>query len=114
MKKKTVMRSCLALLLALMMVCSLVACTRGVEKTGVWENATYTKDTELGSGEKTVTVLVVAEEQTVTFTIHTDKTTLREAMEIDPALSGVDLLYTEGVLSDMMEGQKEKLKRFFE
>ena len=38
---------------------------------------------------------------------------LREAMEIDPALSGVDLIYTEGVLSDMMEAQKEKLKRFF-
>ena len=38
---------------------------------------------------------------------------LREALEIDPALSGVDLIYTEGVLSDMMEAQKEKLKRFF-
>ena len=38
---------------------------------------------------------------------------LREAMEIDPALAGVDLLYTEGVLSDMMEGQKDRLKRFF-
>ena len=38
---------------------------------------------------------------------------LREAMEIDPALAGVDLLYTEGVLSDMMEAQKDKLKRFF-
>ena len=38
---------------------------------------------------------------------------LRTAMEVDPALAGVDLLYTESVLSDMMEGQKEKLKRFF-
>jgi len=38
---------------------------------------------------------------------------LREALEIDPALMGIDLLYTEGVLSDMMEAQKEKLKRFF-
>lgn len=38
---------------------------------------------------------------------------LREAMEIDPALSGIDLLYAEGLLSDMMEGQKEKLPRFF-
>ena len=38
---------------------------------------------------------------------------LREAMECDPALAGVDLLYTEGVLSDMMEAQKDKLKRFF-
>ncbi|MBP3426842.1 MAG: hypothetical protein J6M47_01110 [Clostridia bacterium] len=42
-----------------------------------------------------------------------DRRALREAMECDPALTGVDLLYTEGVLSDMMEGQKEKLKRFF-
>ena len=41
------------------------------------------------------------------------RATLREAMEIDPALAGVDLLYTEGVLSDMMEAQKDKLKRFF-
>ena len=41
------------------------------------------------------------------------RNTLREALEIDPALNGVDLLYTEGVLSDMMEGQKEKLTRFF-
>ena len=38
---------------------------------------------------------------------------LREALEIDPALAGVDLLYTEGVLSDMMEAQKDRLKRFF-
>ena len=38
---------------------------------------------------------------------------LRQALEIDPALAGVDLLYTEGVLSDMMEAQKDRLKRFF-
>ena len=38
---------------------------------------------------------------------------LREALEIDPALTGVDLLYAEGVISDMMEGQKDALKRFF-
>ena len=38
---------------------------------------------------------------------------LREAMEIDPALAGVDLLYAEGVLADMMEAQKDRLKRFF-
>ena len=41
------------------------------------------------------------------------RSTLRTALEIDPALAGIDLLYTEGVLSDMMEGQKDKLKRFF-
>ncbi|MCR4706496.1 MAG: hypothetical protein K5746_00980 [Clostridiales bacterium] len=38
---------------------------------------------------------------------------LREALEIDPALSGVDLLYAEDLLERMMEGQKEKLHRFY-
>ena len=38
---------------------------------------------------------------------------LREALEIDPALTGVDLLYAEEVLGQMMEGQQEKLPRFF-
>ena len=42
------------------------------------------------------------------------RSTLRTALEVDPALTGIDLLYTEGVLSDMMEGQKDKLKRFFD
>ena len=41
------------------------------------------------------------------------RSALRTALEVDPALAGIDLLYTEGVLSDMMEGQKDRLKRFF-
>ena len=39
---------------------------------------------------------------------------LRESLEIDPALFGIDLLYSESVLNDMMEAQKEHLPRFFE
>ncbi|MBQ8094643.1 MAG: hypothetical protein IJ242_13880 [Clostridia bacterium] len=39
---------------------------------------------------------------------------LREGMEIDPALTGIDLLYAEDVLERMMERQKEALPRFFE
>ena len=38
---------------------------------------------------------------------------LREALQIDPALAGVDLLYAEDLLESMMEGQKEKLHRFY-
>ena len=41
------------------------------------------------------------------------RSALREALEVDPAYAGIDLLYAEGVLADMMEGQKERLKRFF-
>ena len=38
---------------------------------------------------------------------------LREALEIDPALTGIDLLYSEGIVADMLENQKEKYPRFF-
>ncbi|MBQ9008669.1 MAG: hypothetical protein IJ088_04980 [Clostridia bacterium] len=38
---------------------------------------------------------------------------LREGLEIDPALTGIDLLYAEDVLERMMEKQKESLPRFF-
>jgi len=38
---------------------------------------------------------------------------MREAMEIDPALAGIDLLYAEDVVERMMEKQKEALSRFF-
>ena len=38
---------------------------------------------------------------------------LREALEIDPALTGIDLLYAESLVADMLENQKEKYPRFF-
>ena len=41
------------------------------------------------------------------------RNTLREALEIDPALTGIDLLYAESVVADMLENQKEKYPRFF-
>ena len=67
------------LLLALLMTFSFVACA-DVDKTGAWETATYDRNTELGEGAKTITVKVIAEEQELTFTIHTDKATLGEAL----------------------------------
>ena len=69
----------LLLLLALLMGLSLMACA-DIDKTGAWETATYDRDTELGKGSKTVTVKVIADEQELTFTIHTDKNTLGDAL----------------------------------
>ena len=76
--KKTV-RSTALIILSLIFVVCLVACGN-VDKTGVWENATYTKDTEFGNGAKTLVVEVKAEEQTVTFTVKTDKDTVGGAL----------------------------------
>ncbi len=77
--KKTI-SSVTAVLLALLLVFSFSACNEQVEKDELWENATYLKDTEFGSGAKTVELEVIVGEQSVTFTVHTDKETLGDAL----------------------------------
>ena len=77
--KKTV-HSALGILLSLLFVVCLVSCGNTVNATGVWEKATYLKNAEFGKGATTVQVEVSAEEQSVTFTLHTDKTTMGDAL----------------------------------
>ena len=88
--KKTI-QSTVTVILALIFIVALVSCDT-VEKTGVWENATYRKDTELGSGAKTVVVEVKAEDQQVTFTIKTDKDTVGAALLEHGLIAGAALL----------------------
>ena len=62
-----------------LMVCVLclfvTACNKKAPEKGLWEAATYTEDTEFGSGAKTVKVEVKAEEKSVVFgqEYHWDK-----------------------------------------
>lgn len=51
-----------------------------VERTGLWENATYLSDREFGEGSKTLVVEIKAGDQSVTFTVKTDKSTVGEAL----------------------------------
>lgn len=81
-----------AVILSLLMIFSLVACNT-VEKTGVWENATYRRDMEFGKGAKTVVVEVQVEEQAVTFTIHTDKDTVGAALLEHELIAGEEGAY---------------------
>ena len=76
-----------SILLALVFIFVLVSCN-AVEKTGVWEDAIYLKDTGLGNGAKTVVVEVKAEGQTVTFTVKTDKDTVGAALLEHGLISG--------------------------
>ena len=118
MKRQKLARLLLALLLilALTFTITLTACekepapeveTEGeVERTGAWENATYIKDTEFGEGEKTITVKVVAEEQEIVFTIHTNQQYLDKAMLAHELITGEDSEYglyvktVNGILAD--------------
>ena len=85
---KNIIKSTLSILLAVMMVVCMVSCGETIDKEGLWENATYRKDMEFGSGAKTVVVEVKAEEQTVTFTVKTDKDTVGAALIEHGLISG--------------------------
>ena len=90
--KKTV-NSIISVVLSVVFIFCLASCNKGVDATGLWENATYTKDTELGEGKTTVQVKVKVEEQSVTFTINTDKTTLGDALLEHQLISGEESQY---------------------
>ncbi len=77
--KKTI-TSVTSILLSVLLLLCVVSCGNTVDATGLWENATYRKDTSFGTGAKTVMVEVKAGEDSVTFTIKTDKTTLGDAL----------------------------------
>ena len=77
---KQTIKLTLALVLCLSMLLCFVACAEKVDATGRWEDATWRSDREFGKGEVTVQVEVKVEEQSVSFTIHTDKEMLGDAL----------------------------------
>lgn len=82
------MKKIIGILLLLVLCVGLISCGQQQAETDLWEPALYTKDTELGTGEKTVFVKVEAEEKSVAFTIHTDKATVGEALEEHGLVTG--------------------------
>ena len=77
MKKISQILICFLLVIACL---NLSGCKGNTEAADVWSDAVYTEDTEFGDGEKTVILEVVALDKSVTFTIHSDKKTLGEAL----------------------------------
>ena len=90
MKKK--ITSALVLTLVLAALLTLVACNT-VDATGLWENATYRRDMEFGSGALTVYVEVKAGEESVTFTVNTDETILGDALLEHGLIDGEESQY---------------------
>ena len=84
MKKALSVLLCVAIVIV--GIVSITSCNNTAE--GVWESATYTKDTTLGDGEKEVKVEFEAQDKSVTITLLTDKATLGEA------------LYEHGLIND--------------
>lgn len=75
MKKKILV----SLLLVFSLIFCLVACNT-VDKEGLWEDATYRRDKEFGNGSSTIYLEVKAGDDSITFTVKTDKEMLGEAL----------------------------------
>ena len=121
---KNTIRSILALILALLLSLCLFACKNEPAETpdtdgsnaatdggaiapeGLWANATYLENTTFGEGAKTVTVKVIAEDKSVTFTVKTDAKTLGEALIEHGLIAGdmgdygLYIKYVNGIRAD--------------
>ena len=97
----------LSLLLVILMILSLTACFKHkVDVTGLWEQATYTKDATLGNGKTTVEVEFVIEDQSITITLKTDKETLGEALYEHSLINDPSFFDTaNGIKADWNENQ---------
>jgi len=85
---KKIKMSALSVFLSLLCVICLVSCGEKTDVETLWKDAVYTADTEFGEGSKTVQVQVVAGENSVTFTVHTDAKTLGEALLAHDLIAG--------------------------
>ena len=101
---KQTVKQIITLTLALLCIVCLAACQKNtIDAAGLWENATHRGDREFGKGETTVTVEVKAGEDQVTFTLHTDKSTVGEALlehELIAGEQGAYGLYVKVVNGD--------------
>ena len=87
------MKRTLALISVLLLICLAIASCNTVSAEGLWENATYRRDTEFGEGAKTTVVEVKVNDQAVKFTIHTDKDTVGAALMEHGLIAGEEGAY---------------------
>ena len=80
----------ITLLIAICLTSVLLVSCKKIDAEGLWADATYRSDKSFGKGEKTITVDVVVEEKSVTFTIKTDKETLGDALVEHKLIEGED------------------------
>ena len=76
------------------------------DNASVWDNATYSEDTALGTGDTTFTLVVEAESKTVTFTVSTNEENVGAALLSLNLIAGEDSAYglyvktVNGILAD--------------
>jgi hypothetical protein len=95
----------ISLSLVLVFMLCLTSCNT-VDAEGLWEEATYRRDMTFGDGDTTVQLEVKVEDQSVTFTIKTDKEILGDALiehgliEGDAGAYGLYVKKVNGIRAD--------------
>ena len=99
------MKKLTALVLSVLMMFSLVACSENPSsqtgtndnsqvtenaETDLWADAIYTEDTEVGQGVNTVAITVLAEEKSIVITLKTDETNFGQALRKSGFVQGSD------------------------
>lgn len=99
---KNLVQKSICAVLVLVCLLGLTACGNNVNKEGLWENATYLEDTTLGEGSTTFKMVVKAGEQSVTFTVNTNKETVGAALLELNLIEGDNGMYTKvnGITAD--------------
>ena len=109
---KKILNFTLVLTLVLSLALSMSACSLfGGEKDASEAEGvkTYYEDTTLGEGSKTVTVRIEDPEKSVTFTIHTDKSTVGDALVEHGIISGDEEAY--GLYVKVANGKRADFER---
>ncbi len=81
---------------------------------GIWKNAIYKENTEIGEGDTKIEVEVEAEGKKVTFTVNTDAETLADALLENSLIEGEDSQY--GIYIKFVNGIRadyDKDKRYW-
>lgn len=95
----------ISLSLVLVFMLCLTSCNT-IDAEGLWEEATYRRDMTFGDGGTTVQLEVKVEDQSVTFTIKTDKEILGDALiehgliEGDAGAYGLYVKKVNGIRAD--------------
>ena len=97
----------LTLILVLALALSACVSCRGAteDPETLWDSATYKENAAIGSGEKTVTVAVEVEENSVEFTLKTDKANIADAL-LEHSLIGGDMSEQYGLTVYTVNGMK--------
>lgn len=103
---KKIISLSISVVLVFAVVFCFAGCSNSVASEGLWQNAVYLSDTTLGEGSKTVNLEVKAGENSVNFTVKTNKDTVGAALLETKLIEGEQDAYglyikkVNGILAD--------------